>query len=927
MGGGVGRDEADHDAGGVLAVVTHDGGETPVVIEVVLAELAVGEVALPAITCWRQHLHQLVGIDEPPPAHLGHRLLVVGERGHGVVRRWEELGHCPGAHGVGHPQDALARDARAGLHEADTRHHLVDAEALGGGCQLPHDLVQLVVAELARRPHVEHDLVHVQSLRWRPLGLEDSDAGHRLHQLALEVRQLHRRAGPVPHRGDVAHLRHGEQPLVLGIASRRPVEEVDVLLRRGQPLQPEVGEPLQPQPLRHHGMEVAVQLLLPVAALRYRPIGEVQGAGHAEPPAGPADGDHHPAQPAGERHPGQDLAHLFLGHVVVGLGTGPPHVEIEYHVLVEGNVGDERHHGLGRPVQLGVGGEGGQQVDATALVVVLRRGDDAPVHWHHPQPFELTDPVVAAGQGFEHQAAPEIAGPLELAGEVVLQRLRALHQRLHVGGRFRAVRLALQGVEVHRHPGVDVGGDPLEPRSLEELVTHLPRLAGQSGEAPLGRPDQSVEDDPEALLQPRCNSLTLLEAAVEDGLDRRQLQGDALLALDEPEERIPQLGCGLQVRDPVVAQGSAQVVEERRRQPLSLPHHRAQVDEQVLVVAAHRLAVAFQGVGVGAVAVQRAGVDEDGEDLVLAGEERPVVGSQHGRDPPVLGDELPGEAGVDVEAEHLQAQGVEVGPAAPLGILLRSGVDQGAEAGGGGADPGGLPLEGADLHERRGRLHLHVRAHQDLDHQAVHRGDDGELHLHGLQHGQAIAHRHLVSRLHQHIDHDGGSRGPHDPAGVPADAVGHPVDLDQLAVAVDDGQDVIGPALAGQAALETAGALDGRPRRGPRHAPPGSGAGPGGARRACSCCRGPGARRCGRRPTGPSGGRVPPWRRTGPVRRPAPRRRPRPPPPPGRPRHGGGGRAGRSRPGGPASRRRRRPSAPRAARPDRAGRPDWCSRP
>ena len=146
-------DDADDDAGAVLARRPLDGPEQAVLIEVVLDERA----PLAA-----QQRHELVRVDEAAAAGLDELACVVVERLHRRRRRRR--------HPDGQTPTGLVAEAHHGLHrlvgaepgEAPADDDLLEPEAFGERHEPPGHLRQLVERDVDRRPDVEHDPVPLQ---------------------------------------------------------------------------------------------------------------------------------------------------------------------------------------------------------------------------------------------------------------------------------------------------------------------------------------------------------------------------------------------------------------------------------------------------------------------------------------------------------------------------------------------------------------------------------------------------------------------------------------------------------------------------------------------------------------------------------------------------------------------------------------------
>ena len=164
----------------------------------------------------------------------------------------------PGARDAHHH---IAQFAGRGIGNAGAHDHLFQSQAFGRGRQPAHDVVQFIAVEIERRPDIQQDAVPIEPLTGWPPRLKQADAGDRLGQHALQMRQLHDAAGRVPHRCYVTNFRAGKQPLIFGVVAGDGMEQVDVFHRR-QALNIEIAEPPQMQALGHHRMDSAIELFL-----------------------------------------------------------------------------------------------------------------------------------------------------------------------------------------------------------------------------------------------------------------------------------------------------------------------------------------------------------------------------------------------------------------------------------------------------------------------------------------------------------------------------------------------------------------------------------------------------------------------------------------------------------------------------------------
>ena len=355
-------DHPHHDVGGVAAVRTVHRHQEPCRVEVVLDEVA---------AAGRQPLDHLVGIGEAAAAQVHHFLGILPQRLQRRLGWLAEAEHRPRLLEAGDLQHQIAKLAALAVGDPAADRHLLQPHSLGERCQAAHQEVDLVRRQIDRRPDVEQHPVPGQPLGGGAARLEAAHPGERFHQHVLELRQLHEPAGLVAHRCEVAHLGHGEQPLVARVLAGDAVEEVD-LFRRRQAVEMEVPQPPELQPQGHHGVDAAVDLLLLERAAGLAPEGEVLRAGR------PGDGDRHAAQSRrrGERQQGRDLGGYR------GLRRRfprAPEVEVHHHLRAGGRFAGEAARGLDAPGEAVVVRVRGDQVDVGAPVLVAGDAERLPL--------------------------------------------------------------------------------------------------------------------------------------------------------------------------------------------------------------------------------------------------------------------------------------------------------------------------------------------------------------------------------------------------------------------------------------------------------------------------------------------------------------------------------------------------------------------
>ena len=214
------RHEPDDDARAVGRRRPVDRDELPVVVEVVLGEVAGRDRGAGLRALRGQHLDDLGGMQAAAAARGDDPLGALVERLQRLVRRVAELDGDAAAGGAEDPQRPLALDAVLAHARADLDH--LEAEPDARAREAADDLAGLGRGEVHRRPGVEQQPVPVQPLAGRPARL---DGAHRLERLAhdpLELGQRGDAAGLVADRREVAHLGERDQPLVARVGLARP---------------------------------------------------------------------------------------------------------------------------------------------------------------------------------------------------------------------------------------------------------------------------------------------------------------------------------------------------------------------------------------------------------------------------------------------------------------------------------------------------------------------------------------------------------------------------------------------------------------------------------------------------------------------------------------------------------------------------------
>ena len=213
---------------------------------------------------------QFVGIDHPAAAG-AHDLLGIRIKGgdpHGRGR----------FDGEDHPGTGLVAEARDDGNGAATRRgdpaldaHLFDAGAGSHRGDLGLQGSQLIEIGIDLGPDVHPDMIGVHTVRARRQAAARSpDRFEALGQGALDMRQAGDPAGVITRDRELTHLRHGHEPLVIGVLPADAMQQQHIL-RGIEPGQGEVPQPPQIQPASDHGVHIAHRQVLDQAAVRLRP--------------------------------------------------------------------------------------------------------------------------------------------------------------------------------------------------------------------------------------------------------------------------------------------------------------------------------------------------------------------------------------------------------------------------------------------------------------------------------------------------------------------------------------------------------------------------------------------------------------------------------------------------------------------------------
>ena len=751
------------------------GTRPPVVVEVVLHELAGRDRRARLRALGREQLDDLRRMDGPAPARRHDPRCALVEDAQRLLGRIVDLHHHAAAGGAEEAQHAVALGAVLADAHADAQLDELEPQ-LAAEPRVPgDDGARLLGVELRRRPRVEHQPVPARPLARRAARLVRA---HRLERLArhpLELRERGDAAVGVEHGRQVAHLGDGDEPLVALVLARGGAEQVDVGRRR-EPLEREVRQPPEVQPLGHHRVQPAV-----VGVLGERTAaGGAREAGQLDPvlPVLGVDRREHDARDGvGER--GVREQRLEPGALLA------PGVEVGEHPLALGErarVAGQRGERAREVVRLH---PGGGEVMAHVLVHVGRGEERQPVELRLREPLERADAEVAPRHRLHERLAGGGAGVGAAAREQRGERLLAADERAHVALALLVVRDVRQRAQVRVHLRVGLLARGLDERAVERRPAQLARQLGQRGLASGERVLQAVEHRAVAVVGPVGALVRALEVARQHGLHDAPGGARAQLADEQPVARRLQRRGALEPADAVVRERAFQRRDEAVRQPLRGRVERAQERVQPLLRAAEALVVGVRPVERADVRVglkQRA--------LAVGVHRRPGQPARDRRD----------VALVDVVAEHEPEQALQVGRPVVAGRLERDPARVVAAA--------AVVLDRVDLDQRPAGRDVHVDRDEYLAHAAVDRRGQRGLHLHRLRDHDDVARLHLVALGDGDGDDDGGRVRTDEAALVARDAVRHAVDLDEQVGVLHRGDRAVGAAAVDEPRLVLGDALE-----------------------------------------------------------------------------------------------------------------------
>ncbi len=480
-------------------------------------------------------------------------------------------------------------------------------------------------------------------------------------------------------------------------------------------------------------------------------------------------------------------------------------------------------HGVERAREVLLGGVGGHEMESPTVERVVREDHTAIAGLDAAEGAELPDAIEPPRQHLEHDVAHDRRCVLEPGREQLLERLRAGDERRDPRPAVGTVWVARQRGQVRLHGRVDGAPRLLEGGSIERPI---PDVAGKvpGGLVAIARDgDQTIEQRQE----PRAVGRVAARQPLLEHRDHRvHLLVGAAMRLEHPQQALAQGGCRLEGLDAVVGERLLELLDEPARQVPAPGLERPEVREEILLGT--QRAARFPVLRRRLTAEHRGNVHEDLQQAVLAAPSVLVDLVERLRGSRVLAHEALGFDRVDVEAEHQPAEVLEEYRGAVRGTA-RQFVDAGLHASQDRAGPGHPPIgpglqqgdaleghahalgialpRGVDVDERCARAHLRVDHHHHLAHGARERRSDRQFHLHRLEDGQPLARRHIVAGLDAETDHHGGARGADNPRVRARNAVRHSVHLDQMGVALHEGEDVVAmipvgdPPLRGSASL------------------------------------------------------------------------------------------------------------------------------
>ena len=433
------------------------------------------------------------------------------------------------------------------------------------------------------RPHEQGDAVGLRSIA---IGEPRACPSHRddgLQAHPPERGVAGRLTRPGRHDGHVAHLGQGEQPVVLGVVARHPVEQVHVL-HRGQAGEVEVLQPPQLEVLGQHGVQVAVEAVLDEHAVGSGAVGEVLGA-VLHVALRRETGDRHVHAP--ERTPQVPLRELRdeggRRLVAVGLDVVTPAHQVDDWLAARIDVcqvGGDRRPDRGYRAQRR---EDQDDMDRAVLVVVVRAAQEDAVHVHDQEVADGAGAVPASGADLEKGSLHvRVVRGDAAAQQRLAHRLGGLDQGVDPLRPLRAERVLREGIEMGFHARLRHRPARLHDGLIDEAEPSVACEVGDVLQAPLGRGRQPVVAVAHRIVDEGQDAVAVAQSPFKDLSDDACQLRQPGLGAEEEHDGLLEVRVAVQVLHAVVGKHAAEPAAHPSRHADPVGVQPLHVAEQVL---------------------------------------------------------------------------------------------------------------------------------------------------------------------------------------------------------------------------------------------------------------------------------------------------------------------------------------------------------